>query len=284
MIYVSSASVKNGLISESVRELAEANFSNIELTGGTQYYEHFARDLFQLKDTYSLNFLCHNYFPPPKNPFVLNLASLNNQVHNSSMDHLKRAIEFSTQLGASRFAFHAGFFVDIPISQIGAGITESKLFDPQKAVDRFCESYIHLDKFSGQLNLYIENNVISARNYHCYNGVNPFMLTNVQQYNELKGVIDFNLLLDVGHLKVSSNALSLDFEEQCKKLICLTDYIHLSDNDALEDKNNEIKESSDLLAIVGRNIRQGSIITMEVYDGVDAITSSYDRVLNVIKG
>jgi len=283
MIYVSSASVKNDLISESVRELAEAGFHNIELSGGTRDYEYIVRDLFQLKDNYNLNFLCHNYFPPPKNPFVLNLASLNNQVHNSSMEHLKRAIEFSITLGASQFSFHAGFFIDIAINQIGASITNNELFDPQKAVDRFCESYIKLAKFSGHLNLYIENNVISSLNYHYYKGVNPFMLTSAEQYERLKGVIDFKLLLDLAHLKVSSKTLNLDFEEQCKKLLPKTDYVHISDNDALEDKNNEIKESSDLLFIVGRNIRQSTVLTLEVYDGVDAITSSYHRLLNVIK-
>ena len=79
MIYISSSCVKNTKIKDSVEELATNGFKNIELSGGTEYYDNFENDLLELKDKYNLNYRCHNYFPPPKKHFVLNLASPNNE-------------------------------------------------------------------------------------------------------------------------------------------------------------------------------------------------------------
>ena len=70
MIYISTSCVKHRKIKDSVEELALNGFKNIELSGGTEYYENFERDLIELKGEYNLNYRCHNYFPPPKKPFV----------------------------------------------------------------------------------------------------------------------------------------------------------------------------------------------------------------------
>ena len=71
MIFVSSACLRNKKIKDSVKELADNGFTNIELSGGTEYYDNFEVDLLNLKKDYNLNYQCHNYFPPPKNHFVL---------------------------------------------------------------------------------------------------------------------------------------------------------------------------------------------------------------------
>ena len=55
---------------------------------------------------------------------------------------------------------------------------------------------------------------------------NPLLLTDVQSYKELKK-FNFNLLLDLAHLKVSCRSLNLDFIQQANYLINETDYIHL---------------------------------------------------------
>ena len=110
MIFVSSSCVKNKKIKDSVEELAKAGFKNIELSGGTVFYENFENDLLELKEKYSLNYRCHNYFPPPKKSFVLNLASLSDDTFQMSFDHLEKVVALSNRLKADKFAFHAGFF------------------------------------------------------------------------------------------------------------------------------------------------------------------------------
>ena len=122
MIYVSSSCSKQKKIGAAIRELAEHGFQDIELSGGTDYYEDYEDDIFDLKEKYNLNFLVHNYFPPPKEDFVLNLASLDDAIFERSFAHLCKAIQLSCLLGADKFGFHAGFYTDISVDEIGKAV------------------------------------------------------------------------------------------------------------------------------------------------------------------
>ena len=57
-------------------------------------------------------FLVHNYFPPPADPFVLNLASANADIRQRSLDLVSDALALSARLGAPFYSVHAGFITD----------------------------------------------------------------------------------------------------------------------------------------------------------------------------
>ena len=276
MIYVYSSCLKNTKIKDSVEELAINGFQNIELSGGTEYYENFENELLELKDRYGLNYQCHNYFPPPREHFVLNLASLNNNVFQDSFSHLQKSIRLSERLGAKKFAFHAGYFIDIKLNEIGKKLSRDNLFNESESVNRFCDAFQMLKDQAGDVELFIENNVFSAANAETYNSKNPFMMTNFEKYISLKERIDFKLLLDVAHLKVSAKTLELDFEDELTKMINVSNYIHISDNDGLHDSNNELRNPSNLLSMLSNSKTDGKDFTLEIYDGIDAIKSSHD--------
>ena len=282
MIYVSSSCVKHIKIRDSVQELAENDFKNIELSGGTEYYENFENDLLELKEKYSLNYRCHNYFPPPKKPFVLNLASLNDETFQMSFDHLEKVIALSNRLGADKFAFHAGFFIDIRLSEIGKKLSRDNLFDKKEAVERFCNAYDVIKRKAKNVSLFIENNVFSKTNADTYDGENPFMMTNFDEYKSLKEKINFNLLLDIAHLKVSSKTLRLDWEEEFENMMSVSSYIHVSDNDGFHDLNNQLTKSSSLLTMLERSDTRNKDFTLEIYDGMDAIKKSYKVLSEVV--
>ncbi len=274
MIYISSSCVKHKKTKDSVLELVNNNFKNIELSGGTEYYDGFEDDLLELKNKYDLNYTCHNYFPPPKDHFVLNLASLDDVVYAKTLEHLKKAISLSKKLGAEKFGFHAGFFIDIKVSEIGKKITKKSLFDKGKAIQKFCEGFNELKIFANNLGLYVENNAFSSTNAKTYNNDNLFMLTISSEYNELRDKIDFNLLLDVAHLKVSSNTLNLNFEDELKFLVKKSDYIHISDNDGLHDLNRKLNQNSTLVRMLKEINLDSKDFTLEIYDDMDSIKST----------
>lgn len=283
MIFISTSCVKNIKIKDSVEELASNGFKNIELSGGTENYDGFEYDLLDLKEKYNLHYRCHNYFPPPKKPFVLNLASLNDETFNVSLKHLQEVIALSNKLGADKYAFHAGFFIDVNLNEIGKKITLNKLFDENEAIDRFCNAFNILKKHSKNLCLYIENNVFSKTNADSYNGKNPFMMTNFSEYKSLKERIDFNLLLDVAHLKVSAKTLGLNWEKEFENMIDETDYIHLSDNDGFHDLNNQLTKSSALTSMLKNVNIKNKDFTLEIYDGIEGIKKSYEILFEVIQ-
>lgn len=280
MIYVSSSCVKKEFIKDSIAELSANGINHIELSGGTKPYSELESDLMHAKQN-GAELLVHNYFPPPVTPFVLNLASVNKETRQASLDHCKRAIELSSKLGAQKFGMHAGFLLDISVNDIGKKLSPDKLVEEEKAYDIFCESYRELLKFSDdRVKLYVENNVLSAENYETFGGKNPLMLTDAESYARLAEMIGFNLLLDAAHLKVSCNSLSLDFQQQLNQLFELSDYIHLSDNDGLRDNNRPIeKDGQMIIALSQLNGWTEKSVTLEIYDDMESIKDS----LNVIK-
>ena len=282
MIYISTSCVKNNKIRGSVEELAMNGFQNIELSGGTEYYENFENDLFELKDKYRLNYRCHNYFPPPKKPFVLNLASLNDETFKASFNHLQNAISLSNRIEADKFGFHAGFFIDIKLNEIGKKLSRDNLFDKKKAIQRFCKAFVDIKKESKNVSLFIENNVFSKTNAETYDGENPFMMTNFNEYKTLKEKIDFNLLLDVAHLKVSAKTLKLDWEDEFEKMMDASSYIHVSNNDGFHDLNNQLTKTSILTSMLKQSNTQNKDFTLEIFDGMDAIKRSHEALSEVV--
>ncbi len=276
MIYISSSCIKGvNKISESVRRLYDQGFNNIELSGGTDLYDDLEKDLLTLKKQNGINLLCHNYFPPPPTAFVLNLASLDDNIHKMTMDHLMKSIDLSEKIGAKKFGFHAGFYTDIVLNQIGKNIVKQELYDKEKCISKFCKSYKKLQKYAeGKVDLYIENNVIAQHNFENYDNTNFLMLTNQEDYFELKKRIDFKILLDVAHLYVSANTLKLPFMEEAKTLWKETDYIHISDNDGLKDLNWALQKGSPIHELLTTSDRTEKIFTFEVYRPIEEIKES----------
>lgn len=271
MIFISTSSVKERNIKDVIKLLYNFGFQNIELSGGTDFYPELEQDVLKLKEKYNLNYLLHNYFPPPREPFVINLASLNNTIFQMSLDHLKRAINLTQRMGINKFGLHAGFFIDIPKNQIGKALVYQDIVDREKAIERFCEGYNILKKETGNIDLFIENNVLSYLNYINFKKTNPLMLTTYEDYKQLKKKIDFNLLLDIGHLKVSTRSLGLDFITELKNLLKDCTYVHISDNNGKEDQNKNLKKNNQILEILKNNNFRNKTITLEIQDTLENI-------------
>ena len=133
-IYISSLAEKGKSISEIVEKLALNGVNNIELTGGTKNSNFDLKELLELKAKYNLNYLCHNYFPPPKDDFIINLGSLNNEIFDKSIEHVKTAIMLSNTLESDKFACHSGFFIDFSLNEIGNKILNQKIINIKESI------------------------------------------------------------------------------------------------------------------------------------------------------
>jgi len=285
VIYVSTSCIKKEKVKETVIALAEEGIKNIELSGGTKYYPELESDLLALQDKYSLSYIVHNYFPPPTDHFVLNLSTLDDVLYKQSIEHCKRAIALCKSLGSEKYGIHAGFLIDYSVQEMGNKIGYRMLNKREKAIRRYADAWNILQDLAGpEVKLYIENNVYSKSNLVTYEGNNPFLMTDYDGYLELKEHIDFNILLDVAHLKVSVNSLELDFNEQMGKLLPLTDYIHISGNDGLHDQNISLSEDAEMISALSDSGLSDKTITLEVYDGMSSILDSLAILENVTPG
>lgn len=280
MIYISSACVKKNHIAEIIEQYAENGIKNIELSGGTDYYPEIVKDLKRLKQKYGVHYACHAYFPPPKNPFVVNLAACNDDIYQKSIDYYVRCVDVLKYLGCGTLSIHAGFLIEIGTDEIGKKLSDRIIYDEGKAYDRFCSAYQHIAGLCRKNNIsfYLENNVLSQENYIEFGGHNYLMMTDYKSIMKMKGQLDFDLLLDLGHLHVSSHTLSLDFSQECKKLCQYVKWYHISENNGISDEHRPLMENSDILKEFYRMYSPALDVTIETVGDVDEILRSVELI------
>ena len=88
MIYVTTGGYSDKTAAETVSDYLEAGINHIELSAG-KYSADIQAELMPF--TKKCNFTVHNYFPVPKEPFVLNLASMNEEIFLKSQSFLNVA-------------------------------------------------------------------------------------------------------------------------------------------------------------------------------------------------
>lgn len=242
MIYVSTGGFRDRTADKVSAELSRAGIEAVELSGG-MYSGTLLDDLQALAP--EIKFQIHNYFPPPADPFVLNLGSLDPEVGERSVAHIEQALEWCVALGGDRYSFHAGFLLDPKVDELGKRIPSRQLFERDKSIEIFVSRVTRLAEIAAEagLALMIENNVLSAKNAQEFSA-NPLLMCDPQECLEIMGSLPAGVmqLIDVAHLKVSANSLNFDpaqMFELCGDRIA---GFHLSDNNGLEDSNKPFAE------------------------------------------
>ena len=263
MIRISTGGMAAKSAYDACKYLIKNGFHDIELSGGI-YVEDHLQLLMSLNSKANLS--CHNYFPPPRTPFVLNLASLDQEVLDKSLNHVKQAIDYSCALNSDTYSVHAGFLVDPSYRELGRSISTQPLYPQEQALDTFLNSLRHISDYANSKNvrILVENNVLSKNNFLKFQA-NPFLMAKLDECIHVMTHTPDNIsmLVDVAHLKVSASTLNfcpIDFLER------LSGHIHgyhLSDNDGLSDSNEPFETCSWFWPHL---IKSLNYYTIEVYD------------------
>ena len=230
-----------GKSAEEVISLAHKNHWALEFSSGMPYRE----DIENIFLNAPVKRFAHNYFPAPQIPFVLNLASSNRNIRETSIRHCIKGLELSKKVGASFFSAHAGFCVDPHPDELGRKLALTKAFDRDEHWEIFKRSLqIICDEAEKmQMKFLIENNVLAPVNVHP-NGSNPLLCCEADEMLlVLKEVnhASLGLLIDTAHLKVSAKTLNFDLNKALEKLIGKIGCVHHSDNDGNFDTNDKMK-------------------------------------------
>lgn len=244
MIYISTGGYSNLPFFETVEQLSKSGINSFELSGGT----HVTDVELKLKNmAMSNSIVLHNYFPPPKKPFVFNLGSLDKSIVKESMRHAKLAIDLSSLVGSKYYSFHAGYLIDPKVDELGNKIKNRQINDRELSKAKFIHRVNELSDYAKLKNIQIliENNVLSKSNYEAFNN-NPLLMVDYEETEEIISKTNHNvsLLIDVAHLKVSANTLSFSAENYISDFIEITSAYHLSDNIGFEDTNDPISGDS----------------------------------------
>tara|TARA_E500000178_G_scaffold344797_1_gene393612 strand:+ start:122 stop:979 length:858 start_codon:yes stop_codon:yes gene_type:complete len=283
-LYFSTGGYKNFRTEEAVNILIKSGVKNIELSG-TMYSPNNVDIL--TKNFEKIKFQVHNYFPPPKDPIVLNLASLNEDVYKKTYNHILTALKTCKKLGSDFYSFHAGFLCDLKVSELGKRVEKKNLQNRDESMELFINRVNEISKIAKDynINLMIENNVLSKNNLVNFDG-NPFLMCDsIECENIINNTPDnVKLLVDVAHLKVSAESLNFEKEKflnDCDKLI---GGYHLSDNNGLSDTNEKFDENAWFWSHLKKNKNYYSI---EVYNlSIEEIISLYKltkKKLEIVK-
>jgi len=107
-LYLSTTFIPdNNPLREALELCNKAGIKSVEIGSNHCFEENYD----YLSD-FSFQYLVHNYFPIPKESFVLNIASFDEKIRKMSIDHIKRAIDFCEDIKYKLYTFHPGFLTD----------------------------------------------------------------------------------------------------------------------------------------------------------------------------
>lgn len=241
-IFISTGLLQNSSTINFAKKIKRNKINNIEFSSGK-----YDKDILRKIQKLNINSQIHNYFPVPKEPFVVNLASTNDAVYKKTFNHLKKAINFSKKINANYFTFHAGFLIDPNVKDFGKSLSGKIVNQHSKCLNIFVKRLINISEYAKKKNvrILIENNVLTKNTSKKFNK-NPFLMSDYKDTKKImkmcKGKV--GLLVDVAHLKVSSKTLNFDPNKYLIKLNKFIKAYHLSDNNGLSDQNRNVKKNS----------------------------------------
>jgi len=228
---------------------------NVEL--GTCKEPHI--DLGILKK-YAFNYIVHHYFPPPEKPFIVNLASQNREILEKSIIQIRKSIDFCADFNINFFSFHAGFRVD---PDINLKFSCDNIPEYENSFNIFRESVRKIVDYAEikGVRIAIENNVLSE--YNLIDGRNNLLLMcESWEYKRLFNEINsknLGILLDIGHLKITSNLLKFNANVFIDELKDKTFAVHVHENNGRLDEHRCPKDGDWALTTVNRYFKNRNI-------------------------
>jgi len=256
-LYISTACL-NGDVFAVLDLYRESGFRNVELGSSHPYNEKISPSTI---GEYDFNFLVHNYFPPPREPFIINIASQNRAILKRSLHQLKTGIDFCECLGTKLFTFHSGFRSD---PDLNLRFKTGGIAPYAKAMKTTIQSLIEINEYAEDhgVKIAIENNVLAAHNL--VNGEDGLLLMcEYWEFERLFREIDsdnLGLLLDLGHLKVTANTLGFDADEFIRRSKDRVFAVHLHENNGKLDEHRCPKEGDWSLEIVGKYFKEVPVV------------------------
>lgn len=253
---------------------------NVELASGLRANDNLVQSLTLNPN---INFLLHNYFPAPPKPFVLNLADLNSENRNRSIIFVENALKVCSACDVPFYSVHAGFVATLVPEDLGR--PERQKFEVttsqyEKSLAYFTESIINLSQVAKSLDvrLLIENNVHAVPDP----GLSHLLLSttdDIHNFFEQISLDGVGFLLDVAHLKVSSNYLEFDPYDAIERLAPWISALHLSDNDGSRDTNDLCRTDSWFWSPINHNCHGNIVPILESYRlNPDQIKSQIDLI------
>jgi sugar phosphate isomerase/epimerase len=229
-IYISTSCLKGTRSLQKILEVYSAQgILKVELSGGLEY----TPNVVGLLSNYpKMNFIIHNYFPPPSEPFIMNLAAQDENVREKSLGVCKRAIDLCSQFGWKLYSFHPGFRVESTLG-LNFALSSIDLVPYDAAFSRFTQSIEEISAYarSRGVKLALEN--LEHQN-------EAYMMTRPEEFVKFREVFpEVGVLLDLGHLKIASRRLGFQEKDLLSAVEDNIVEVHIHENNGEKDLHLE---------------------------------------------
>lgn len=250
-----------GSVAEALDAYARVDINYVELSG--PHDRPPSPELLDALAQMPFEFVVHNYFPAPEEPFVLNLASLDGAVRQRGIDHAMENLELCARIRSPLYTVHGGFRCDPGpdfVFHPERGMTEV-----ERAIDLFADSMAQVCRRAEHLGIDIgvENNVLSPAN-HAKSPDDPFlMFLTASDYQQLSARVSsprLGALLDVGHLNVTCHTLGLDRSSVVAEMLPFVSAFHLHDNDGSADQHLPVTAASWFMPLISGEVARRMIL------------------------
>ena len=250
-VFLSTGALQSRDLDEILVACRTHGYTHIEFSSGVAYCPAAAELVVQASELGPR--LIHNYFPAPRESFVLNLADADPQNLCLSLDLCQRAIDLSASVNAPFYSVHSGFVLPLAPEELGrpdaqAGFGDISDAHYEEAYHRFLESVSFLAQYARAKNvrLLLENNVVTPQNV-TDGSSRHFLLVTAEDFTRFFEDIEqdnVGILLDIGHLAVAAASLGFEAEAFVETHRERIEAIHLSENDGQADQNLPLTDAN----------------------------------------
>jgi sugar phosphate isomerase/epimerase len=240
-IYVSTLNFGAKPLSELMGEIAQFPYSAIEISSGHPPEDKSWDSVFNYAKRYDASVILHNYAPPAPGNLLINLSNPVSEDRKSVIDFLKSRIQLTRELGSDYYSFHGGYRVPYRF-----GVREyppSQILERGAALGIFIQALREVVAYAEAQGVHI-----GVENH----GVDRALAGKVILYgrDDFEVMFDevnsdfLHLHLDVGHLKVTCQALELDRNSFIEAFRDKIMGAHLHDNDGTADSHQPFGEGA----------------------------------------
>lgn len=234
-IYISTSCLKGtGNLREILEVYSAHGIEKVELTGGLEYIQNLAGLLGHYPGT---NFIIHNYFPPPREPFLMNLAAQDEKVRERSLAICKRAMDLCRRFGCGLYSFHPGFRVESTLG-LDFDLSGRKPVPYRAAFCRFARSIEEISAYARSRGVPVALENLEHKN-------EAYMMTRPEEFARFQEIFpEVGVLLDLGHLKIASRRFGFEAKDLLRAVKGRVLAVHVHENDGIRDLQLKLQASA----------------------------------------
>ncbi len=251
-VYISTSCVDGDRhITTVLERMVSMSIMNIELSGPHPFvpYDRLISELLSYKDI-GVSFIVHNYFPPPKSDFVLNIASLNDEIVGENQTLIHNALDLACKLQALFYSCHAGYLADAKAHS--KGLFQFDIASMQSPETSLVQAANIINEIIKNEQEIIPSGGILIENLFPVERSTPLSLACTP--DEMKALLDMidnsivGILLDLAHFELTCNTYNLNPDIALDTLLCdigdRVKAIHLSGHDGRTDIHMPLEPKS----------------------------------------